>query len=136
MSVYSDFALASCTHLYVLQMLHWLPCVLQSSGISWRSAVLIVRYNQKKECISVFYCFENPSIAHNLRTTGPIQVGFSAKYTSANKHFNQIENWKCHIFYFRMISLFHITYYWIWLLIIQLVLLKIIIKSLQFSFMI
>ncbi len=39
-----------------------------------------------------FYCSENPSIAHNLGTTGPIQVGFSAKCTSTNKDFNQIEN--------------------------------------------
>ena len=52
-----------------------------------------IDYSQKKKLISfVFYCFENPSIAHNFGTTGPIQVGFSAKCTSPNKHFNQIEN--------------------------------------------
>ncbi len=39
-----------------------------------------------------FYCFENLSIAHNFGTTGPIQVGFSAKCTSPNARFNQIEN--------------------------------------------
>ncbi len=57
-----------------------------------------MRYSQKKEWVSfVFYYFENPSIAHNFGTTGLIQVRFSAKCTSPNKHFNQIENWKCHI---------------------------------------
>ena len=60
--------------------------MLQSSGISQKSAALIVRYSQKKEWISfVFYCFENPSIAHNFGTTGQTQVGFSVKCTSSNK---------------------------------------------------
>ncbi len=50
---------------------------------------------QKKELISfVFYCLENPSIVHNFGTTGPIQVGFWAKCTSPNEHFNQIEKLK------------------------------------------
>ncbi len=39
-----------------------------------------------------FLCFENPSIGHNFQTTGPIQIGFSAKHTSPNDHSNQIEN--------------------------------------------
>ena len=68
--------------------------VLRSCGISWKSPALIVRYSQKKKRISiVFYCSENPSIAHNLGTTGPIEVGFSAKCTSPNECFSQIENW-------------------------------------------
>ena len=60
---------------------------LRSSRISRKSAALIVRYSQKKECISfVLYCF-------NFGTTGPIQVGFSAlKCTSGNEDFKQIEN--------------------------------------------
>ncbi len=63
--------------------------VLWCSGISRKSAALIVRYSQKKKWISiVFYCSENPSIAHNLGTTGPIQVGFSAKCTSPNDDIN------------------------------------------------
>ncbi len=33
-----------------------------------------------------FYCSENPLIAHNLGTTGPIQVRFSAKCTSPGEH--------------------------------------------------
>ena len=82
--------------------------VLGSSGISRKSAALIVRYSHKKKRISiVFYCFENPSIAHNLGTTGPIQVGFSAKCTSPSEHFNHT---KCHMFEFRLIPLDHITY--------------------------
>ncbi len=86
----------------------YMCCVL--SGISWKSGALIVRYSQKKELISfVFYCLENPSIGHNLGTTGPIRVGFSAKCTSPNEHFNQIVKWKCHMLGFRQIS-DHITY--------------------------
>ncbi len=72
----------SCPSIYVL----W------SSGISRKFAALIVRYSQKKKWIStVFYCSENTSIAHNLGTTGSIQVGFSAKCNAPNEHFNQIE---------------------------------------------
>ena len=52
-----------------------------------------------------FYYVENPSIAHNFGTTGLIQVWFSAKCTPLNEHFNQIENWKCHMFDIRLISL-------------------------------
>ncbi len=45
--------------------------VLRSSGISPKSAALIVRYIQKKKYISiVLYCPVIPSIAHNLGTTG------------------------------------------------------------------
>ncbi len=84
--------------------------VLLSSRISRKSGALIVRYSQKKECVSfVFYCFENPSIA-NFGTTGLIQVGFSAKCTSPNENFNQVENWKCHMFDFRLIPLDRIIY--------------------------
>ncbi len=57
----------------------------------------------------IFFCSENPSIACNLGTTGPIQVGFSAKCTSLNEVFNQIENWKCHMCDFWLIPLDHIT---------------------------
>ena len=39
-----------------------------------------------------------------------IQVGFPAKCTPSNEHLNQIENWKCHMFDFRLISLDRITY--------------------------
>ena len=77
--------------------------VLRSSGLSWKSGALFVRFSLKKERISfVFCCFENLSIAHNFGTTGPIQVGFSAKCTSP-----KIENYKCPIFNFRLISLDH-----------------------------
>ncbi len=50
--------------------------VLRSSGVSRNSVALIVRYSQKKKCISLFwesfYCY-------NFGTTGLIQVRFSAK---------------------------------------------------------
>ncbi len=42
----------------------------------------------------------------NYGTTGPIQVGFSAKCTSPNEEFIQFiqkENWKCYMFDFRLI---------------------------------
>ena len=69
--------------------------MLPSSGISQKSGALIVRYNHKKEQISfVCYCLENASIGHNFGTTGPIHTGFSAKCTSPNEHFNQIETMK------------------------------------------
>ena len=84
--------------------------ILRSSGISRKAAALIVRYSQKKKLISiVFYCSGNHSIAHNLGTTGPIQVGFSAKHTSPNEDFNQIENRKWHMFDFRLIPLDRFT---------------------------
>ncbi len=66
--------------------------VLQSKGISRKSAAWIVRYSQKKKLISIVFCSKNPSIAHNLGTTGPIQVGISAKCTSPNEDFNQLDN--------------------------------------------
>ena len=70
-----------------------------------------MRYSQKKEFISiVFYCSENPSIAHSLGNTGPMQVGFSAKCTSPNEDFNEVKSWKCHMCIFRLIPLDRITY--------------------------
>ncbi len=43
----------------------------------------------------IILLFWESSIAHNLGTTWPIQAAFSAKCTSPNAHFNQIENRKC-----------------------------------------
>ena len=54
---------------------------------------------------------KNHSIVHNFKTTCPIQVGFSTKYTSTIEHFNQTENWKCHRFDFRLIFQDRITFY-------------------------
>ncbi len=51
--------------------------VLWSSGISWKSGALTVRYSQKKECISfVFYCFENLSIDIALEPLVQFRWGF------------------------------------------------------------
>ncbi len=101
-------------HLGLVSFSHLLWCfeacpyyLLWSSGASlkWGALIHVVRYSQNKEWMSfVFYCFENPSIAHNLGTTGPIQVGFSAKCTSLNKHFNQMRTENV-TFDFRLISL-------------------------------
>ncbi len=46
----------------------------------------------------------------NFGTTGPVQVGFSTKCTTPNEDFNQIENWKCHMFDFGLIPLDCTTY--------------------------
>ncbi len=97
----------------LINQLMWPPHVLWSSGISRKLGESIVRYSQKEELMNfvfVFYCFENSSIAHNFGNTGPIQVGFSAKCTSPKEHFNQIENWKCHMFDFRQISLLFVCF--------------------------
>ncbi len=53
-------------------------------------------------CFPLFWEFSN---CYNFGTTGPIQVGFSTKCTSPNDDFDQIENWKCHMFNFRLIPL-------------------------------
>ncbi len=74
-----------------------------------KSGALIMRYSQKKVCISFFFSFVLrilQLLTNKLwGTTGPIQEAVSAKYTSQNEHFNQIENWKCHMLNFRLISL-------------------------------
>ncbi len=100
----------------------WGLNVLRSSRISQKSAALTVRYGQKKECISfVFYCLENLSIAITLQPLVRFQVEFSAKCTSPNEDFNQVENWKCHMFDFRLVLLDRITninwqlcWMWMW----------------------
>ena len=84
--------------------------VLLSSGISRSREHWLPDIARKwNKFLSVFYCFQNPSIAHNFETTGPIQVWVSAKCTSPNENkISQIENERCHDF--RLISLDHITY--------------------------
>ena len=85
--------------------------MLQSSWISRRSAELIARYSQNKKWISiVFYCSENPAIACNLGTTGPIQVEGVSKMYLSKWALQSDKNWKCHIFDFRLIPLDRITY--------------------------
>ncbi len=53
-------------------------------------------------------CWESFN-CYNFGTTGPIQVSFSERCTSPNEDFNQIENWKCRMFDFRLIPLDRIT---------------------------
>ncbi len=69
--------------------------VLRSSGISRKLGALIVRYSQKKKCISfVFYCFQNLSIAITLdplvcfrwgfQQNVPLLIRTSIKYKTEN----------------------------------------------------
>ena len=78
--------------------------VLPSSGISWNSGALIVRYRQKKECVSfVFYCFENISNAITLEPLVQFRWGFPQNVgpTSSNEDYKQMENGNCQMFDFR-----------------------------------
>ena len=70
-----------------------------------RKSAALMRYSQKKECSFFPLLFWESFNCYNFGTTGPIQMGFSAKCTSPN----QIENWKCHLCDFWLISLYHIT---------------------------
>ncbi len=89
--------------------------VLRSSGISQKSGALMVTYSQKKKCIYlVFYCFDNLSIAITLEPLIQFRWVFSTKCTSPNEDFNEIENWKCHMFNFWLIPLDHITYHYLY----------------------
>ncbi len=73
----------------IASILHWHHMCWNLAG-SVRSPQHWLWDIARKKWISiVFYCSENPPIAHNLGTAGPIQVGFSAKCTSPNEHFNQ-----------------------------------------------
>ncbi len=82
----------------------------RSSGISRQH--ICQKRNEFLPGISlVFYCYENPSIAHiTLEPLVWFRLGFQ-QCTSPNEHFNQIENWKCNMFYFRVISLDCIKYF-------------------------
>ncbi len=63
--------------------------VLRSSGISRKSAAMIVRYSQKKECNSfVSYCLENLSNAQTLEPMIRFRCTFLAKCTSPYEDFN------------------------------------------------
>ena len=83
--------------LFIHMMLHTWPTFLPTICVEsvgsreyWLWDILVARKRNKFLLSIVFYCFENSSIAHNLGTTGPIQVGFSGKCTSPNENFNQI----------------------------------------------
>ena len=85
--------------------------VLRSSGISLESPASIVRYRQKKECISfVFYCYENLSIAVTLAPLVRFRWGFQQNVPLLNEDFKPIENWKYHVLDFWLIPLDCITY--------------------------
>ena len=54
-------------------------CDLAESVRSRERLIVRYMYSQKTEWIIVFYCSENPSIAHNLGTTGPNSDGIFSK---------------------------------------------------------
>ncbi len=85
--------------------------MLQSSRIIQNLEALIVKYSQKKEYMIsfVFYCFENLSIAITLEPLVQFRWGFQLNVPLLLRT-NQTENWKCHIFDFRLIPLDRITY--------------------------
>ena len=64
---------------------------------------------EKERHFFCFLLFWKSFNCYNFGTTILIQVGFSAKCTSPNEDFNQIENWKCYMIDFRLIPLDHIT---------------------------
>ncbi len=83
--------------------------MLQSSWISRKSAALIVRYSQKKECISIiFYSSEKVQLLITLEPLDRFKWGFQQNVPSED--FDQVENWKCHMCYFWLIPLDRITF--------------------------
>ncbi len=78
---------------FMMSNMHKSTTVLRSSVISRKSGGIDCEILPEKATdFFVFYCFENPSNTHNFGITSPIQVRFSAKRTSPNEYFNQIEN--------------------------------------------
>ncbi len=90
-----------------LCFLGFILAILSSSQKSGEKYTELLKFSEIKVCL-LFNCLIL-QFAHNLGTTAPIQAGFSAKCTSPNEHFNQIENWKCYMCEFQMISLDLIT---------------------------
>ncbi len=89
------------------------PYVLPSGGISRKSEAFYIDCEIQSEKGMHFFCFVLfLESFNNFGTTGPIQMGFSAKCTSPNEHFtfSQIENWKCYMWDFRLIPLDRITH--------------------------
>ncbi len=81
--------------------------VLRSSGISRKSVALIVRYRQKKECISfVFYCFENLSIAIHWSNSG----GVFSKMHLSSWGLQSNRKLKMSLVWLRLLPLDRITY--------------------------
>ncbi len=65
--------------------------MLQSSWISRKSAALIVRYSQKKECISIiFYSSEKVQLLITLEPLDRVKWGFQQNVPSED--FDQVEN--------------------------------------------
>ncbi len=78
--------------------------LLRSSEISRKTGALIVKHS----CLILFW---KSFYFCNFGTTGPFQVGFLTECNSPNEDFNQVENWKCHMFDFWLIPPDRITFY-------------------------
>ncbi len=94
---------------------HYAIYVLRSSGItgSVRSREHWLWWDTARKRNALLYClllFWESFNCYNFGKNGPIQAGFAAKCSSPNEDFNQVENWKCYMFDFRLIPLDHITY--------------------------
>ncbi len=88
---------------------HTICCDLVESVGSWENWLWDTA--RKRNEFLWFSAFWESFNCYNFGTTGLIQMGFSAKFTSPNEDFNQIENWKCHMLDFRLIPLDRITYH-------------------------
>ncbi len=98
-------------HLSSLPYLRFrIPYVLRFSGSVGRQEHWLWDTDRKRNAILLcFLLFWESFIWYSFGTTGPIQVGFSAKCVLPNEDFNQIEIWKCDMFDFRLIPLDRIT---------------------------
>ncbi len=83
---------------------------MQSCRIGWKSGALITRISRKRNEFS-FFSIVLTILQLLITLESLIQVGFSAKFTSSNEHFDQIEYWKCHMLDFGLTSLDRITWF-------------------------
>ena len=85
-----------------------------SSKISWNSQILIIRYSQTKQIISLFpIVFCNPSTARIFGTTWTFSVGSVLKLSFANVIYNQSEKLNLNLTDLRLILLDrNCTVYW------------------------
>ncbi len=81
-------------------------CDLVESVRSWQHWLWDMA-RKRNDFLLLFWESFNCSLLWNHWNTGGV---FRLMYSS-HEHFNQIENWKCHMFNFRLIALDHITYW-------------------------
>ena len=91
---------------YVLHCGGWSHiCVMWSSKISWNLAILILRYSLTKEMLSfVFFCFYNPSTAHNFWSGWSILMRFPANCSFDKGACSPLEKWKSDRLYQKLLQ--------------------------------